>query len=218
MIRILVADDHNLVREGLKQILSANADLVVAAEALDGDQCLARVRAEDFDLVLLDMSMPGLSGIDLVRRLKLEKPKLRILVLSMHGEQQYAVRAFKAGASGYLTKDSASGQLVAAIRKIAAGGIYISPAAAEQLAIGAMGAGSEPGDLPHRSLSDREFGIFRMLVAGTSITDIAEALHLSVKTVSTHKTRVLRKMNMASTAELVRYALEHKLLGDGAAS
>lgn len=218
MIRILVADDHNLVREGLKQILSANADLVVAAEALDGDQCLARVRAEDFDLVLLDMSMPGLSGIDLVRRLKLEKPKLRILVLSMHGEQQYAVRAFKAGASGYLTKDSASGQLVAAIRKIAAGGIYISPAAAEQLAIGAMGAGAEPGDLPHRSLSDREFGIFRMLVAGTSITDIGETLHLSVKTVSTHKTRVLRKMNMASTAELVRYALEHKLLGDGAAS
>ena len=218
MIRILVADDHNLVREGLKQILSANADLVVAAEALDGDQCLARVRAEDFDLVLLDMSMPGLSGIDLVRRLKLEKPKLRILVLSMHGEQQYAVRAFKAGASGYLTKDSASGQLVAAIRKIAAGGIYNSPAAAEQLAIGAMGAGSEPGDLPHRSLSDREFGIFRMLVAGTSITDIGETLHLSVKTVSTHKTRVLRKMNMASTAELVRYALEHKLLGDGAAS
>ena len=218
MIRILVADDHNLVREGLKQILSANADLVVAAEALDGDQCLARVRAEDFDLVLLDMSMPGLSGIDLVKRLKLEKPKLRILVLSMHGEQQYAVRAFKAGASGYLTQDSASGQLVAAIRKIAAGGIYISPAAAEQLAIGAMGAGSEPGDLPHRSLSDREFGIFRMLVAGTSITDIGETLHLSVKTVSTHKTRVLRKMNMASTAELVRYALEHKLLGDGAAS
>ena len=218
MIRILVADDHNLVREGLKQILSANADLVVAAEALDGDQCLARVRAEEFDLVLLDMSMPGLSGIDLVKRLKLEKPKLRILVLSMHGEQQYAVRAFKAGASGYLTKDSASGQLVAAIRKIAAGGIYISPAAAEQLAIGAMGAGSEPGDLPHRSLSDREFGIFRMLVAGTSITDIGETLHLSVKTVSTHKTRVLRKMNMASTAELVRYALEHKLLGDGAAS
>ena len=218
MIRILVADDHNLVREGLKQILSANADLVVAAEALDGDQCLARVRAEDFDLVLLDMSMPGLSGIDLVRRLKLEKPKLRILVLSMHGEQQYAVRAFKAGASGYLTKDSASAQLMAAIRKIAAGGIYISPAAAEQLAIGAMGAGSEPGDLPHRSLSDREFGIFRMLVAGTSITDIGETLHLSVKTVSTHKTRVLRKMNMASTAELVRYALEHKLLGDGAAS
>ncbi len=217
MIRILVADDHNLVREGLKQILSANADLVVAAEALDGDQCLARVRAEEFDLVLLDMSMPGLSGIDLIRRLKLEKPKLRILVLSMHGEQQYAVRAFKAGASGYLTKDSASALLVAAIRKIAAGGIYISPAAAEQLAIGAMGAAG-PGDLPHRSLSDREYEIFRMLVAGTSITDIGETLHLSVKTVSTHKTRILQKMHMASTAELVRYALEHRLLGDGAAS
>ena len=141
MIRILIADDHTLVRDGLKQILSATPGLVVAAEATDGDQTLARVRAEDFDLVLLDMSMPGLSGIDLVRRLKLERPKLKILVLSMHGEQQYAVRAYKAGASGYLTKDSASVQLVAAIRKIAAGGVYISAAGAEQLAIGAMEIG-----------------------------------------------------------------------------
>ena len=220
MTRILIADDHTLVREGLKQILSVNPDLVVAAEAYDGDQCLTRVREGDFDLVLLDMSMPGLSGIDLVKRLKAEKPRLKILVLSMHGEQQYAVRAYKAGASGYLTKDSASAQLVAAIRKIAAGGVYISAAAAEQLAIGAMG-GDAAGDtegLPHRALSDREFGIFRMLVAGTSITDIAEALHLSVKTVSTHKTRILQKMGMASTAELVRYALEHKLLDAPGAS
>jgi DNA-binding NarL/FixJ family response regulator len=208
MTRILIADDHTLVREGLKQILSSTPGLVVAAEAVDGDQALARVRGEEFDLALIDMSMPGLSGIDLIKRLKLERPKMRILVLSMHGEQQYAVRAFKAGASGYLTKDSASEQLVAAILKIAAGGVYISAAAAEQLAIGAMG---DPGDLPHKSLSDREFEVFRLLVAGTSITDIADALHLSVKTVSTHKTRILQKMNMASTAELVRYAVEHKL-------
>jgi len=214
MTRILIADDHMLVREGLKQILSSTPGLVVAAEAVDGDEALARVRAEDFDLALLDMSMPGLSGIDLIKRLKLEKPKLRILVLSMHGEQQYAARAFKAGAAGYLTKDSASSQLVAAIRKIAAGGVYISAAAAEQLAMGAMGS---PGELPHRTLSDREFEVFRMLVAGTSVTDIADGLHLSVKTVSTHKTRILQKMGMASTAELVRYALEHKLLDDGAA-
>ncbi len=215
MIRILIADDHTLVRDGLKQILSATPGLVVAAEATDGGQTLARIRAEDFDLVLLDMSMPGLSGIDLVRRLKLERPKLKILVLSMHGEQQYAVRAYKAGASGYLTKDSASAQLVAAIRKIAAGGVYISAAGAEQLAMGAMANDGAPA---HRALSDREFEVFRLLVAGTSITEIAEALHLSVKTVSTHKTRVLQKLNMTSTAELVRYALENKLLGDSAAS
>ena len=214
MIRILIADDHTLVRDGLKQILSGSADFIVAAEAVDGDQALARVREADFDLALLDMSMPGLSGIDLIKRLKVEKPKLKILVLSMHGEHQYAVRAYKAGASGYLTKDSASAQLVAAIRKIAAGGVYISPAAAEQFAIGATGG----GEMPHRGLSDREFEVFRMLVAGTSITDIAEALHLSVKTVSTHKTHVLQKMNMGSTAELVRYALENKLLGDSAPS
>ncbi|MEI6719882.1 MAG: response regulator transcription factor [Betaproteobacteria bacterium] len=212
MTRILIADDHTLVREGLKQILSATPGLEVVAEAMDGDQALAHVRSTEFDLALLDMSMPGLSGIDLIKRLKLERPKLRILVLSMHGEQQYAVRAFKAGASGYLTKDSASDQLVAAIRKIAAGGVYISAAAAEQLAMGAMDA---PGELPHRSLSDREFEVFRLLVAGTSITDIADGLHLSVKTVSTHKTRILQKMNMASTAELVRYAVENKLVDAG---
>lgn len=212
MTRILIADDHTLVREGLKQILSATPGLEVVAEAMDGDQALAHVRSTEFDLALLDMSMPGLSGIDLIKRLKLERPKLRILVLSMHGEQQYAVRAFKAGASGYLTKDSASEQLVAAIRKIAAGGVYISAAAAEQLAMGAMDA---PGELPHRSLSDREFEVFRLLVAGTSITDIADGLHLSVKTVSTHKTRILQKMNMASTAELVRYAVENKLVDAG---
>ncbi len=213
MTRILLADDHTLVREGLKQILLATPDLVVAGEAVNGDEALARVREGDFDLALLDMSMPGLSGIDLIKRLKLEKPKLRILVLSMHGEQQYAVRAYKAGASGYLTKDSASAQLVAAIRKIAAGGIYISPAGAEQLAMGAIGGErGEDAELPHRKLSDREFEVFRLLVKGTSVTDIGQALHLSVKTVSTHKTHILQKMKMGSTAELVRYALENRLL------
>lgn len=212
MIRILIADDHTLVREGLKQILASAGDVVVAAEAVDGDQALARVRSEEFDLALLDLSMPGLSGIELIKRLKLEKPRLRILVLSMHGEQQYAVRAYKAGASGYLTKDSASAQLVAAIRKIAAGGVYISPAAAEQLALGAMPGGSA---LPHNALSNREFEVLRLIVAGGSLTDIAQSLHLSVKTVSTHKTRILQKMNLSSTADLVRYALEHQLLDHG---
>lgn len=209
MTRILIADDHTLVREGLKQILAAANDLTVAAEAVDGDQALARVRAEMFDLVLLDMSMPGLSGIDLIKRLKLERPEVKILVLSMHGEHQYAVRAYKAGAAGYLTKDSASAELVSAIRKIAGGGVYISAAGAEQLAVGAMQAGSGP---PHTALSDREFEVFRLLAAGISLTAIADSLHLSIKTVSTHKTRILQKMNMASTAELVRYALENRLL------
>ena len=209
MTRILIADDHTLVRDGLKRILAAASDLTVAAEAVDGDQALARVRAEEFDLVLLDLSMPGLSGVDLIKRLKLERPRLKILVLSMHGEQQYAVRAYKAGASGYLTKDSASAELVSAIRKIAAGGVYISAAGAEQLAVGVM---TRTHDLPHAALSDREFQIFGLLVAGVSLTAIADRLHLSVKTISTHKTHILAKMNMASTAELVRYALEHKLL------
>lgn len=209
MTRILIADDHTLVRDGLKRILATASNLTVAAEAVDGDQTLARVRAEEFDLVLLDLSMPGLSGVDLIKRLKLERPRLKILVLSMHGEQQYAVRAYKAGASGYLTKDSASAELVSAIRKIAAGGVYISAAGAEQLAVGVM---TRTHDLPHAALSDREFQIFGLLVAGVSLTAIADRLHLSVKTISTHKTHILAKMNMASTAELVRYALEHKLL------
>lgn len=207
MTRVLIADDHKIVRDGLKRILAATADLEVAAEASSGDETLALVKINDFDLVLLDMSMPGLAGIALIKRLKLEKPKLRILVLSMHGEQQYAARAFKAGAAGYLTKDSASDQLVGVIRKIAAGGVHVSEAAAASLVAGAAVDGPS-----HTALSDREFEVLRLLAAGHGPTDIAEQLHLSVKTVSTHKTRILQKLNVGSTAELVRYAIENKLL------
>ena len=203
MTRILVADDHEIVRDGLKRILGAAGDLQVAAEAADGDQALALVRANDFDVAMLDMSMPGLSGIDLIKRLKAEKPKLKVLVLSMHGEQQYAARALKAGASGYLTKDSAAEQLVQAIRKIAAGGVHISEAAAASLVTGGE---------TQRALSDREFEVLRLLASGLGPTEIGERLHLSVKTVSTHKTRILEKLNLSSTADLVRYALENKLL------
>jgi len=211
VIRLLLADDHALVREGLKRILAAAADIEVAGEAANGDEALALVKRHDFDLALVDLSMPGLSGIDLVKRLRLERPKLRILVLSMHGESQYAARALKAGASGYLTKDAAAAQLLGAIRKIAAGGVHISETAAAQL----LGAGAPAGDAPpHTALSDREFEVFRQLVAGRSITEIAAALRLSVKTVSTHKARILEKMAMASTAELVRYAVEQRLLDD----
>lgn len=208
MIRVLLADDHNLVREGLKQLLGAAQGIEVAGEAANGDEALALVKREDYDLAVLDLSMPGLAGIDLVKRLKREKPGLRILVLSMHGEQQYAARALKAGAAGYLTKDSASTQLVGAIRKIAAGGVHISEAAAAQLLGGAPGTDAPP----HTLLSDREFEVFRRLVAGEALTEIAGRLHLSVKTVSTHKARILQKMGMQSAAELVRYAVEKKLL------
>ncbi len=205
MIRILVADDHEIVRDGLKRILAAQPDLEVAAEAASGDQALALVKAGDYDVAMLDMSMPGLSGIDLIKRLKAEKPKLRILVLSMHGEHQYAARALKAGASGYLTKDSASEQLVGALRKIAAGGVHITEGVASSLI-------ASPDKPPHETLSDREFEVMRLLVEGLGPTEIGERLHLSVKTVSTHKTRILEKLHLGSTAELVRYAMEHKLL------
>jgi len=204
LIRVLIADDHKIVRDGLKRILSAHDEVDVTGEAADGDQALALVRAHEYDLAMVDMSMPGLSGIDLIKRLKLEKPKLRILVLSMHGERQYAARALKAGASGYLNKDSAAELLVGAIRKIAAGGVHIGDAAAASLV--------SADKAPHEALSDREFEVLRLLVEGLGPTDIGDKLHLSVKTVSTHKTRILEKLNLSSTAALVRYALDHKLI------
>ena len=205
MTRIVLADDHKIVRDGLKRILAATADLEVVAEAADGDALLQLVRKEDYDVAVVDMSMPGLSGIALVKRLKDEKPKLRILVLSMHGETQYAARVLKAGASGYLNKDSAADALVGALRKIAAGGVHIGEAAAASLVAAERS--------PHDALSDREFEVLRLLVDGLGPTEIGERLHLSVKTVSTHKTRILEKLNLGSTAELVRYAIEHKLVG-----
>jgi DNA-binding NarL/FixJ family response regulator len=205
VIRVLIADDHSIVRDGLKRILATTADLQVAGEAASGDQALALVKANDYDVVMLDLSMPGLSGLDLIKRLKLEKPKLRILVLSMHGESQYAARVLKAGAAGYLSKDSAAEALLGALRKIAAGGVHIGDAAAASL----LQTSEKP---PHETLSDREFEVLRLLVEGLGPTEIGERLHLSVKTVSTHKTRILDKLGLGSTAELVRYAMEHKLL------
>ena len=207
MIRVLLADDHQLVREGLKQLLGATADIRVEGEAANGDEALALVRVKDYDIAILDMSMPGLSGIDLVKRVKHERPALRVLVLSMHGEKQYAARALKSGASGYLTKDTASEQLVAAIRKIAAGGVHISDAAAEQL----LASTAQGSAAPHTTLSDREFEIFRLIVSGMSPTEIGDKLHLSVKTVSTHKTHIQQKLGLHSTADLVRYAMENGL-------
>ena len=211
MIRIVVADDHTIVREGLKQLLSAAGDMEVVGEASDGGQVLERVRGPDFDLLLLDMSMPGRSGIELIRQVRAEKPKLKILILSMHEESQYAVRAIRAGAAGYLTKESAARQLVEAIRKVAGGGAFISAEVAQQLALGAMPNVKGP---PHSSLSDREFQIFRMIADGLSISDIAARLNLSVKTVSTHKSNIMQKMNMSTPAELIRYAITHRLVDE----
>jgi two-component system invasion response regulator UvrY len=204
VIRVLLADDHKIVRDGLKRILASTVDLQVAAEAADGDEALRLAKAADYDIAVIDLSMPGLAGIALVKRLKAEKPKLRVLVLSMHGEQQYAARALKAGASGYLNKDSAAELLVAAIRKIAAGGVHITEAVAASLVA--------PGKAPHETLSDREFEVLKLLVDGLGPTVIGKRLRLSVKTVSTHKMRILAKLHLGSTAELVRYALENKLL------
>jgi len=208
MIRIVIADDHAIVREGLKRIVSGIADMEVVGEAADGTQVMQRVRELDFDIIVQDLSMPGRSGMELIKLVRAEKPKLRILVLSMHQELQYAVRAIKSGASGYLTKESAPAQLEQAIRKIAGGGAYVTAEVAEQLALGAM-----PGSTanPHESLSDREFEVFRMLAAGASVTDIATQLKLSVKTVSTHKANLMHKMGLQNASELVRYAIKHGL-------
>ena len=209
MIRILVADDHTIVREGVKQLLSEENDFVVAGEAANGLEVLKLLRDQSFDVLLMDMSMPGRNGIELIKQVKGEKPKLAILVLSMHKEKQYAVRALKAGAQGYLTKESAPAQLVSAIRKVAGGGVFISDGVAERLA---LELGGNHDEAPHTQLSDREYQIFTMIVVGSPIGGIADELSLSVKTVSTHKTRILQKMRMTSSAELIHYAIRNKLI------
>ena len=211
MIRVVVADDHTIVRDGLRHLLAAAGDIEVVGEARDGQEARERVRTLAFDVLLMDMSMPGKSGIELIRQVRAEKPKLRILVLSMHEEHQYAVRAIRAGASGYLTKESAARELATALRKVASGGAYITPEVAEQLALGAMPSSDA---LPHTTLSDREFQVLRMLVSGKSVSDIAGALTLSVKTVSTHKARLMQKLGVSNTSEMFRYAIQHRLVDD----
>jgi DNA-binding NarL/FixJ family response regulator len=210
MTRILLADDHAIVRDGLRRIIEATDDLAVAGEAVDGKQVIEQVRSGAYDLVVLDLSMPGGSGIDMIKHVKSVAPRVKVLVLSMHAEEQYAVRAIRAGASGYLTKDCAPQLFVGAIRKLAAGGVYISQTVAEQLALN-LNQGPN-AELPHTSLSDRELEVFMALVAGEHVSAIATRLNLSVKTVSTHKARVLEKMDMDSLADLVRYAVAHRLI------
>jgi DNA-binding NarL/FixJ family response regulator len=209
VIRVLLADDHAIVRTGLREILEATGDITVAAEAGNGHDALARVREAEFDVAVLDLSMPGRSGVELIKLIKTERPRLKVLVLSMHSEEQYAVRALKNGASGYLTKESAPDELVAAVRRIASGGAYISPETAERLVLDQGAAGEGPA---HTQLSNREYEVFQHIIAGKSISDIAAMLNLSVKTISTHKARILQKIGVASEAELVRYAVRHRLI------
>lgn len=206
---VLIADDHAIIRDGLKKILADTQDLIVAGEARDGNAVLEKVRERDWSMMVMDLSMPGRHGIELIQLVKAERPKLPILIFSMHSEEQFAVRAIRAGASGYLSKESDSDLLLPAIRKVAAGGLFISPKVAELLATDV----SQRSDGPvHTLLTNREFEVFSDIVRGISLTDIAIKLSLSIKTVSTHKSNILAKMNMTSTVELFRYAVENDLL------
>lgn len=208
-IRVLLADDHAIIRDGLKQIFADTDDLRVTGEAANGLEAMDLIRTRECDVLVLDISMPGRSGLDLIRMIHDEKPHLPVLVLSMHHEEQYAVRAIHAGAAGYLTKESDGEVLVAAIRRVAGGGVYVTEKVAELLVRGIRPTTEE---LPHTALSDREYQVFNMLVIGKGLTEIGDELSLSVKTISTHKTHILQKMNMSNTAELVRYALAHGLI------
>ena len=209
MIKIVIADDHPIVRAGLKQILADASDIEVVAEAGDGHEILKRIRKGNVDVVLLDLSMPGLMGLDALKQMNAENPKLPILVLSMHPEEQYAIRALKAGASGYLTKAAAPEQLIGAIRKVYRGGRYVSTALAEKLALGLkVGATG----LPHENLSDREYQVLCLISSGKTVKEIAEELSLSEKTISTYRARILEKMSMKSNAELAHYGIKNELV------
>ena len=205
---LLLVDDHTIVREGLKRVLEPIADEWCVTEVSNGHHALERLRQEHFQLAIVDLSMPGMSGLELLKRIKAEHPNTAVLVLSMHAEEHYAVRAFKAGANGYLTKDSASTELITAVHKAAAGGVYVSQSMAERVVQQLHGAHAAPR---HAELSDRELDVLQRIVDGERLTDIAEALYLSVKTVSSHKSRIQEKLQLPNMAAVIRYGLEHRL-------
>jgi len=209
VIRILKADDHAILRRGLKEILVRELPEVVCGEAEDAQQVLMQVQSDDWDLVMLDITMPGRSGLDVLKDLQTMRPKLPVLVLSMHPEDQYGKRVLRAGASGYMNKKSAPEELINAIRKLLAGGQYVSPALAERLALDLKYGAAKSA---HEILSHREFEVLRMIASGKTVTQIAEELHLSVNTVSTHRARILEKMHMTTSAELMHYALSNHLV------
>jgi DNA-binding NarL/FixJ family response regulator len=207
-LRVLLVDDHMIVREGLLRVLDPAGNNWALTEAVTGFEALEFLGRQTFDLALVDLSMPGMNGLELVRRIKAEFSSVRVLVLSMHLEEQYALRAFKAGAHGYVTKDAAATELVAAVQRVAAGGAYVTESLAEQVVRQLNGSAQAPR---HMLLTDREFEVLRRLAAGQRLTEIGDALHLSVKTVSTHKTRIQEKLQVSGTADLVRYALENRI-------
>lgn len=210
MLRILIADDHEIVRKGLREILARGLTDAIFGEARNAEDVLQAVRTQSWEVLILDLTMPGRSGLDVLRDLKSEQPTLPVLVLSMQSEHQYGKRVLKAGAAGYLHKDSAPEELIHALRKVLSGGRYVSPTLAEKLAVD-LAAGSD--QLPHDRLSDRELEVLRMITAGKHTSQIAEELHISVTTVSTYRARILEKMNMRTTAELMHYGLFNKILG-----
>jgi two-component system invasion response regulator UvrY len=209
MIKILIADDHPVVRQGLKQVLADEPDMEVTGEASNANELMERVRREPWNIVLLDITMPGRGGLEVLKDLRREHGKLPVLVLSMHPEDQFGLRVLKAGADGYLTKDSAPEELVKAIRKVCSGGKYISPLLAEQLAIRLDSDEPRP---PHEILSDREYQVMCLIASGKRVGDVAKALALSVKTISTYRLRILEKMGAKTNAELTRYAIERGLI------
>lgn len=208
-MKILITDDHAVLRRGLRQILEDGFGKIQFGEAANAGEAIAAVAREHWDLVVLDITMPGRSGLDALKEIKTIKPNMRVLVLSVHSEDQFAVRVLKAGASGFLNKDSAPEELVKAVRKVVAGGRYVSASLAEKLAFNL----DHPSDeLPHQKLSDREFQVLRMIGSGKTVSEIAEELGLSVKTVSTYRARILEKMKLNTNAELTRYSFENKLV------
>lgn len=209
MIKIIIADDHEIVRAGLKQIIADSKEMHVKGEAHDGQQLLEKVRAERYDVILLDIKMPGRSGLEILKQLKTEYPDLPVIVLSMHPEDQYAVRTIKAGASGYLTKETAGEKLIEAIKKVYNGGKYIGPTLAEKLA---DSIANDKQKAPHEYLTDREYQVICLIASGKTVTEIARELFLSVKTISTYRQRILEKMNMKNNAELTHYVINNNLL------
>jgi DNA-binding NarL/FixJ family response regulator len=210
LIKVLVSDDHALLRAGVKEILTHGFQDIVFGEAADAEQVLASLQAQEWDLVILDLNMPGRSGVEVLRELKQLQPKLPVLVLSMHAEDQYGRRLLRAGASGYLNKEVVPEELIKAVRKVLDGGRYVSPALAERLAFDLNE--KDAGRAAHETLSQREFEVLRLIASGKTVSEIAEQIHLSVPTVSTYRARILSKMNMTTTAELIRYGLENRIV------
>lgn len=212
MIRCLIADDHAIVRRGLRHLLEEQPDMAHPGEAADAAQVLERIRAEKWDVLILDVNMPGATGLDLLQRVRRERPDLPILILSAHPEDQFAVRMLQAGAGGYLSKQGAAEELIVAVRRVLQGRKYVSAELAEQLA--AALDSKTPGRPQHEALSDREFQVLRRIGAGRTVSEIADELHLSVKTVSTYRARVLKKMGLRTNAELTLYAVKNQLVSD----